>query len=195
MCDSAGTAGATTARDGHWVPGPGAGLLAAAQSALGQLPLVAEDLGVITAEVERLRESFSLPGMRVLQFGFDGSPTNPHLPHTYPDHCVAYTGTHDNDTCAGWFASLDAATRGGVTAYLGCADDGVAPAMVSAVLKSRAELAVVPAQDLLGLGGETRMNVPGVSGGNWGWRLDSLDALRAIAGPLAALVAACDRTA
>lgn len=188
-------AGAMTARAGRWVSGPGAGLLEAARAALGRLPLVAEDLGVITAEVERLRESFGLPGMRVLQFGFDGSPANPHLPHNYPNRCVAYTGTHDNDTAAGWFASLDAVTRGSVTAYLGCAADEVVAAMVSAVLGSRAGLAVVPAQDLLGLGSDARMNVPGRVGGNWAWRLGSLAALRAAAGPLASLNAACDRTA
>lgn len=186
--------GAATAREGRWRPGPGAGLLAALRTALGRLPLVAEDLGVVTAEVERLRDSFALPGMRVLQFGFDGSPHNPHLPHTYPQACVAYTGTHDNDTSAGWFASLDPAAQAGVTDYLGCAAEEVASAMIWALLDSRAALVVVPAQDLLGLGGEARMNVPGVSGGNWRWRLADLDALRAAAQPLALRNEACGRT-
>ena len=187
-------AGAATAREGQWRPGPGAGLLAALRSALGRLPLVAEDLGVVTTEVERLRDAFALPGMRVLQFGFDGSPANPHLPHCYPERCVAYTGTHDNDTAAGWFASLDAATQARVTAYLDCAPHEVTRAMVSAVLGSRAELAVVPVQDLLGLGGDARMNVPGVSGGNWRWRLADLDALRAVEQPLALCNETCRRT-
>ena len=185
---------AATARDGRWVKGPGAGLLGALQSALGGLPLVAEDLGVITTDVERLRGAFGLPGMRVLQFGFDGVPDNPHLPHTYPDHCVAYTGTHDNDTAAGWFASLDEATRDAVTSYLKCAPAGLVPAMLAAVLDSRAELAILPAQDLLGLGSEARMNVPGVSGGNWSWRLDDLDALCTATAALGPRIAAAGRT-
>ena len=188
-------AGAATSSAGRWLPGPGADLLEAVRAALGRLPLVAEDLGVITPDVERLRDSFGLPGMRVLQFGFDGSPTNSHLPHTYPRHCVAYTGTHDNDTAAGWFAALDPVTRASVTAYLGCTEDTVVPAMVGAVLGSGAELAVVPAQDLLGLGSGARMNMPGSSGGNWAWRLAGLDALTAVARPLAKLNEACCRTA
>lgn len=186
-------AGAQSARDGRWLPGPGASLLAAARTALGRLPLVAEDLGVITPAVEQLRSAFGLPGMRVLQFGFDGSPDNPHLPHTYPCRCVAYTGTHDNDTTAGWFASLDSATRAHVTAYLGCDAGAVVPTMVKAVLGSKAELAVVPVQDLLELGSAARMNVPGSNAGNWRWRLPDLQALAGAAGRLAALTGASGR--
>jgi 4-alpha-glucanotransferase len=164
-------AGAATAREGRWAPTPGAELLAALRAAMGELPLVAEDLGVITPDVDDLRRAFDLPGMRVLQFGFDGLPGNPHLPHNYTRHTVAYTGTHDNDTTLGWYRTLDQATRARVDAYLGCRPGDMPLALVRAVLASVAELAVVPAADILGLGAEARFNTPGTVGGNWNWRL------------------------
>jgi 4-alpha-glucanotransferase len=166
-------AGAAIARGGQWMPTPGAELLTALRAALGTLPLVAEDLGVITPDVDELRHAFDLPGMRVLHFGFDGSPRNPHLPHNYTRHAVAYTGTHDNDTTLGWYRTLDAATRARVDAYLDCRPEDMPLALVRAVLASVAELAIVPAADLLGLGTEARFNTPGTVDGNWCWRLPS----------------------
>ena len=166
-------AGAASAREGHWVPTPGSELLAALRAAAGggSLPLVAEDLGVITPDVDALRHDFDLPGMRVLQFGFDGSNANPHLPHNYTHHTVAYTGTHDNDTTLGWYRSLDPATAARVDDYLGSRPADMPLALVRAVLASVAELAVVPMADVLGLGSEARFNTPGTVGGNWSWRL------------------------
>jgi 4-alpha-glucanotransferase len=164
-------AGAATARAGAWQPAPGLALLAALRGAADSLPVVAEDLGVITPDVDALRLQFALPGMRVLQFGFDGSPRNPHLAYNYTRDTVAYTGTHDNDTTAGWFASLDASTAARVALFLG---PGTQPephwAATRALLASVALLAVVPLQDILGLGSEARFNVPGTVAGNWGWR-------------------------
>jgi 4-alpha-glucanotransferase len=164
-------AAAATAREGRWVEAPGAELLTAATDAFGRLPLLAEDLGVITPPVEALRDEFGLPGMRVLQFGFDGSAANPHVPHNYVPGCVAYTGTHDNDTTTGWFASLDPHSRDRVCAYLGCREEDAVHACLRAVLASVARLAVLPMQDLLGLGSEARMNLPGSAAGHWRWRL------------------------
>jgi 4-alpha-glucanotransferase len=175
-------AGSATARAGAWQPGPGAPLLAALRGDSAHLPVVAEDLGVITPDVDALRQQFALPGMRVLQFGFDGSPGNPHLAYNYARDTVAYTGTHDNDTTAGWFASLDAATAARVARHLGtCASEGPHWAAIRAVLASVAVLAVMPLQDILGLGTEARFNVPGTVAGNWGWR-----AREATPGPAAA---------
>jgi 4-alpha-glucanotransferase len=162
-------AGEPTAVNGRWVPGPGIALLEALRGALGGLPLVAEDLGVITADVVALRERAGLPGMRVLQFAFD-APDSLHLPHRHVPHCVVYTGTHDNDTTAGWFAGLDPGARGRVLDYLG--GDGIEPHwdLIRGACTSVAELAVVPLQDVLGLGSEARMNTPGEAAGNWRWR-------------------------
>ncbi|MFO1399601.1 MAG: 4-alpha-glucanotransferase [Steroidobacteraceae bacterium] len=164
-------AGAASAREGRWVPTPGPELLAALRGGAGTLPLVAEDLGLITPDVEALRRDFDLPGMRVLQFGFDGSSGNPHLPHNYVRHTVAYTGTHDNDTTLGWYRSLDAATAARVDDYLGCRPADLPLALVRAVLASVAALAIVPVADVLGLGSEARFNTPGTVGGNWRWRM------------------------
>ena len=164
-------AGAPDARGGSWQPSPGAALLARLRAEFADLPLVAEDLGVITADVTALMAQFALPGMRVLQFGFDGNPANPHLPYEYLPGCVAYTGTHDNDTAMGWYTSLDPATRERVDFFLR-ADAGAMPeALVRAVLESVAQLAVIPAQDILGLGSAARFNTPGTTVGNWQWRL------------------------
>lgn len=165
-------AGAPDARGGAWAATPGAALLAAVQARCPDLPLVAEDLGVITADVTALMRQFALPGMRVLQFGFDGDPANPHLPYEYVNACVAYTGTHDNDTALGWYRSLDEGTRARVDFFLG-AREVMPEALVRATLGSVARLAVIPAQDLLGLGSEARINTPGTVTGNWQWRLAS----------------------
>ena len=146
-------------------------MLTALNSAASRLPLVAEDLGVITPEVVALRRQFALPGMRVLQFGFDGAPDNPHLPYNFSPDCVVYTGTHDNDTSLGWYRSLDPGTARRVDAMLGAAAADMPAALVRAALSSVAVLAVIPMQDLLTLGTEARFNVPGTVGGNWRWRL------------------------
>jgi 4-alpha-glucanotransferase len=163
--------GASTARDGRWCPAPGRELFEALRLDFPDLPLVAEDLGVITPDVEQLRVSFGLPGMRVLQFGFDGSPDNPHLPHNYKSDVVAYTGTHDNDTTVGWFRSLAAEDSERVRFFLRADAGSLTDAMARAVLGSVAQLAIIPAQDLLQLDSQARLNTPGTVSGNWSWRL------------------------
>ena len=164
-------AAAADARGGSWAPTPGAELLAALKAQLPDLPLIAEDLGVITPDVIELMRGFSLPGMRVLQFAFDGNPDNPHLPYCYPHQCVAYTGTHDNDTARGWYQALDPGTRERVAFFLGGGTPPIPEALVREVLASVAQLAVVPMQDLLGLDSAARFNTPGTTSGNWRWRL------------------------
>lgn len=165
-------ASAATARDGRWVPTPGAALLRAFREAFGHLPLVAEDLGLITPEVDALRLAFGLPGMRVLQFGFDGSPENVHLPHNFEPLTVCYTGTHDNAPTREWFESLDEQTRADVEEQF--AYERVPPPwpLIHAAVGSVARLSIVPMQDLLGLGTGHRMNTPGTVEGNWSWRFD-----------------------
>ncbi len=170
-------AGAATAREGAWVPGPGAEFLDKVREALGGLPVLAEDLGTITPAVEALRDQFNLPGMRVLQFAFDGNPDNPHLPRRHVQNVVAYTGTHDNDTTRGWYESLGDESR---RIFWRCLErregraEEVAPALVKLAWDSPAALAVAPLQDLLNLGTAARMNVPGRAEGNWRWRLADL---------------------
>jgi 4-alpha-glucanotransferase len=161
-------ADAATARTGSWRRGPGRELFDAVAAELGKLPLVAEDLGVITGPVERLRDELGLPGMHVLQWGFDDAPGNPHRPSAHRELGVVYTGTHDNDTALGWWRSLSVGQR----ERTGLDPSDPAWSLVELALASRARLAVVPAQDLLGLGSEARMNVPGREQGNWRWRLE-----------------------
>jgi len=156
---------------GSWWNAPGHALLQAFKERFGDLPLVAEDLGVITPDVDALRDEFSLPGMRVLQFAFSGDPTNPHLPSNYVTNTVAYTGTHDNDTAVGWYAGLDDRTRGAVDVLAGT-DDEVPWKLIEVVFRSQANLAIVPLQDFFSLDGRHRMNTPGLIGGNWRWRFD-----------------------
>jgi 4-alpha-glucanotransferase len=160
------------ATNGKWVPGPGRKLFDAIDAALGGLPLIAEDLGVITPDVDALRLGLKLPGMRVLQFAID-KPSNPYWPHNYDPRTVAYTGTHDNDTTAGWYAGLNDRDKWVLGEYLGKRLDNPAWEMIRLAWGSVAVLAVAPAQDLLELGGHARMNVPGVADGNWRWRLRS----------------------
>jgi 4-alpha-glucanotransferase len=162
-------AGAADARGGAWRRTPGRALLQSLKREFSFLPFIAEDLGLITPDVEALRRRFRLPGMRVLQFGFDGDPSNPHLPHMHRHNSVVYTGTHDNDTTVGWFEALDADTRRRVAAYLG--SDSMPQALIRAACASVAQLAVVPMQDLLGLGAQARFNTPGTVQGNWSWKL------------------------
>ncbi len=163
---------ASSARTGQWQPAAGAALLERMREAFGRLPFVAEDLGVITPEVERLRRRFDLPGMKVLQFAFDGTPANPYLPHSHETRSIVYTGTHDNDTTLGWYRAIDANVREQVLDYLGCRPEDVVPSMIRAAFASVAELAILPLQDLLGLGTEARMNTPGTTHGNWRWSFE-----------------------
>ncbi len=163
-------AGASTAREGAWRPVPGRELLSSLRERLGSLPLVAEDLGIITPAVEALRDEFDLPGMLVLQFAFDGSDDNPYLPARHRENAVVYTGTHDNDTTVGWYSSLDPQSRDRVRQVLG--DDRMPDALIRAACESPARLAIIPMQDLLGLGSEARMNTPGTTSGNWRWRFE-----------------------
>jgi 4-alpha-glucanotransferase len=175
-------AGDPTAEHGRWVKGPGKDLFRAVDKYLGDglitpgtgLPVIAEDLGVVTPDVIELLEAFDLPGMRVLQFAFSG-PDNPFLPHNYVPNCVAYTGTHDNDTAMGWFASAEPHEREFAQRYLGVSGQDFSWDLIRAVWKSVAVLAVTPMQDVLSLGGEARMNFPSRLGGNWEWRMSETD--------------------
>ena len=167
------SAGAPTARAGHWVSGPGAEFFSTLQRELGALPFIAEDLGVVTPEVRALRDQFHIPGTRVLQFAFDGAADNPHLPTNYVPNTVVYTGTHDNATTRGWFEGLPDAEQQHVWSYLkrptGRTDEA-SWELIGLAWASRAALAMVPLQDVLNLGAEARMNVPGHAEGNWSWR-------------------------
>jgi len=174
------------ARIGHWRPGPRHEFFHAIASGLGAskaqaLPVIAEDLGFITPEVHALRDDLGFPGMRIVQFGFGGDPKSIDLPHNYPVHCVAYTGTHDNDTVVGWFQSvagegstrtqeeIDAEKKYALQ-YLGCTPESIHLGMLRSIWSSVAELAISPTQDLLGLPADARMNTPGTATGNWTWR-------------------------
>ena len=167
-------AGAPTAQSGQWVAGPGASFFQAAQAELGHLPFIAEDLGVITADVQALRDQFRLPGMRILQFAFDGHADNPYLPHNFVHNTVAYTGTHDNATTRQWYEELPDYQRQNFWSYLKRAPEtsaDAAPELMRLAWSSPAALAIAPLQDLLNLGSEARMNVPGRAEGNWRWRV------------------------
>lgn len=159
-----------TAINGQWAKAPGKALLSAIKSALGDIPLVAEDLGIITPEVEELRDEFNLPGMKILQFAFGDGPNNPYLPSNYITNCVAYTGTHDNDTTIGWLEKLNDADRHKIFEYLGSPQLPLYCALIREAMASVANLAIIPMQDILELGTEHRMNTPGTTVGNWTWR-------------------------
>lgn len=160
-----------TAVGGSWQEVPGDALLLSIQKDMGAVPLVAEDLGVITPDVEALRMKFNLPGMSVLQFAFDAFEDNPHKPQNVTEDRIYYTGTHDNDTVQGWFASLDAAEQANVMMVLKLTDvTQLNATMINTVLESKAEMAVFPLQDLLGLDSRARMNTPGTTEGNWLWK-------------------------
>ena len=161
--------GARDAAGGAWVRGPGRAAIDALGPVLGNVRLVAEDLGVVTRNVVSLRRELGLPGMRVLQFAFDGGRNNPHLPAHHGPDTVCYTGTHDNDTTLGWWRGLSRAGRSAVARALGEAHPDMPRALVDLAWSSPAPLAIVPLQDLLGLGREARMNRPGRAGGNWRW--------------------------
>jgi 4-alpha-glucanotransferase len=165
-------AGAPTAETGAWVSGPGDDFLETVRREFGGMPFIAEDLGLITPDVLALRDGCELPGMRVMQFGFDGNPENPHLPRAWTSQTVAYTGTHDNNTSRGWFEALPDDTKQLVRKYVGFADDshGIAGALMRSAWPSAAGLTMAPLQDVLDLGAEARMNVPGRAQCNWRWR-------------------------
>ncbi|CAK0774700.1 4-alpha-glucanotransferase [Gammaproteobacteria bacterium] len=170
---------------GHWVPTPGDKLLTTLRQQCGALLLVAEDLGVITEGVDRLRRKHDLPGMHVLQFGFDGDPHNRHLLHAHDPANLVYTGTHDNDTTLGWFNALPNSIKEQVLSYFGYPAESMPWPMVRFAFASVAPLAILPMQDGLGLGSEHRMNVPGTSNGNWRWRFDWYQVSEEIANRLA----------
>lgn len=198
-------AGETTAIHGHWVRGPGEEFLSTLQAALGALPIVAENLGVITPPVEKLRHQFGLPGMSLLQFAFGTDPQGPSFrPHNYSRDLVAYTGGHDNDTTVGWWTSGTGDSTRTVDdvrnehdfarAYLNFRDNGEIPwVMIRAVLASVADVAIVPLQDVLGLGTEARMNLPGRVSGNWKWRYRSTALTSDLSARLKSLTTMYDR--
>jgi 4-alpha-glucanotransferase len=162
----------TTAINGTWVDAPGTFFFDSVFAALGKLPVIAEDLGIITPEVVALRDRYDFPGMKIMQFAFDSGSANPYLPHNYQINTVVYTGTHDNDTTIGWYHSLSDAQRKHINNYVGgsgMAED-VVNCMLRTALMSVANTAIIPLQDLLRLGNEARMNIPGTAFGNWGWR-------------------------
>jgi 4-alpha-glucanotransferase len=171
-------ASAPTAETGRWVKGPGSNFFSSLKSYFNELPLIAEDLGVITPEVEELRDSFGFAGMKVLQFAFDEDPDNEFLPHNFSQNCVVYTGTHDNDTTRGWYEKAPAATQDFCRRYLARNGEHIAWEMIRAAWASVAETAIAPLQDFLELGSEARMNFPGREQGNWAWRVRE-DALSA----------------
>jgi 4-alpha-glucanotransferase len=161
----------TTAINGRWAPGPGAALFEAVRAKLGHIPIIAEDLGLITPDVEALRVSQGFPGMAVLQFAWGGDAANIYLPHNHTRNLILYTGTHDNDTTVGWWRSQDDHIRRHVQHYLGVHGDEIAWDCIRAALMSVADTAIIPMQDVLSLGTEARMNLPGQPMGNWAWRV------------------------
>jgi 4-alpha-glucanotransferase len=166
-----------TAVNGRWVKGPGEALFHALIDSLGPLPVIAEDLGVITPDVEALRDRFGFPGMKILQFAFGSGPANSYLPHNHIRSAVVYTGTHDNDTTAGWFSGLPLPEQKHVLAYLKSDANNIVWDLIRAALASVADTAIIPLQDILQMGSPARMNTPGTSTGNWSWRYhcDDLD--------------------
>jgi 4-alpha-glucanotransferase len=159
-----------TAVNGRWESVPGADLFQALAATLGKAPIIAEDLGVITPEVEALRDRFGFPGMKILQFAFGSGADNPYLPHNFQRNCVVYSGTHDNDTTVGWWQALDRKEREAVRSYLGRGARDISWDLIRQAMASVAELCIFPLQDMLALGSEARLNTPGRPDGNWTWR-------------------------
>ncbi len=182
-----------TAINGEWIKAPGLELFRELEKALGPLPLVAEDLGLITPEVDVLRLELGMPGMRVLQFGFSDKGAHIHLPHHYTEDIVAYSGTHDNDTTQGWWKTAGKQERNAVEALVGPVGDRPAWPLVRAAAGSVAQMAIVPVQDLLELGSEARMNTPAVPSGNWSWRVPEGRWTKELAARLAEIVEVTDR--
>lgn len=163
---------AKTAVNGRWVKAPGRALFNTLLKKFETLPFVAEDLGMITPQVNSLRKKYAWPGMKILQFAFDSDSKNAYLPHNYTENCVVYTGTHDNDTTLGWYENLDSKTRDNVNKYLGPSEEKMPWPLIRCALASTAKLAIIPMQDLLGFGASHRMNTPGETQGNWQWRFE-----------------------
>ena len=182
-----------TAVNGVWVKGPGLALFGAIRDALGEIPFVAEDLGMITPEVDALKQAAGMPGMRVLQFGFSNRGAHLHLPHRYALDTVAYTGTHDNDTTQGWWNSASEAEHTAVEALVGPVNNRPTWPLIRSLQASVAEISIVPAQDLLKLGSDARMNTPAVAAGNWSWRAPENCWTDELSARLAALAEVTDR--
>ncbi len=163
--------GNPTAEIGKWVKGPGASLFETLKNALGDLPIIAEDLGEITPDVFELRDQFSLPGMKILQFAFSSDADDPFLPHNYPVNCVAYSGTHDNDTSVGWYKHATESEQDFYRRYLARSGEDIAWDLIRGVWSSVASMALAPMQDFLSLDSDARMNYPGRPSGNWFWRI------------------------
>jgi 4-alpha-glucanotransferase len=168
-------AGEETAVEGEWKQGPGANFFHTVKDKLGELPIIAEDLGEITPDVIELREQFGLPGMKVLVFAFGSGPENEFLPHHYPENCAVYTGTHDNDTAVGWYRRVGEEEKSFARRYLNISGEDIAWDLIRAAWGSVAVLAVAPLQDLLSLDNSARMNYPGSERGNWNWRMEADD--------------------
>ncbi len=164
------SATAATAEHGKWVKGPGASLFSAILKGVGELPILAEDLGLITPGVTALRDAFDLPGMKIMQFGFGGGAGHEFLPHNFPKHCIAYTGSHDNEPARAWFAAAKEHEQHHARRYLGCDDAGFTWALIRAAMASVSHTAIVQLQDVLELDETARMNLPGRPAGNWAWR-------------------------
>lgn len=168
--------GEKTAINGSWEPCPGRELFDAIQKALGKLPIIAEDLGLITPDVEELRDQFNFPGMKILQFAFDSKDESNHLPHIYIKNSVVYTGTHDNDTCVGWYKKADKDDKNFANQYLNIKEtNNIHWTFIRSAWSSVANFALAPMQDILGLDSEGRMNTPGIASGNWQWRIKQKD--------------------
>lgn len=182
-----------TAIHGRWLKGPGDDLFRVLRERLGDLPFIAEDLGMITPEVLALRDRIGVPGMKVLQFGFNDPGARIYLPHRFEPNCVVYTGTHDNDTTPGWWQSAGREEKQHALEYFGPAEDGMHWAFIRGALASTARLAIIPVQDVLGLGSDARMNTPSRSDGNWGWRLAPALLTQQLAAKLAAISELTDR--
>jgi 4-alpha-glucanotransferase len=183
-----------TAIKGEWVPCPGKEFFDALAAEFGNLPIIAEDLGVITPDVEELRDGFDLPGMKILQFAFDSSEANDYIPHNYVKNCLVYTGTHDNDTVVGWFNAASAGDRKYVLDYLNTGEHDIHWSFIRMAWASVAYTAIVPMQDLLGLDTSARMNLPGTTQNNWQWRVSAVSFTPELASKLAHLTTLFGRT-
>jgi 4-alpha-glucanotransferase len=186
--------GETTAMNGEWIKAPGVALFETIRKQLGKLPVLAEDLGIITPEVEALRDQFEFPGMKVLQFAFGSDPGNPFLPFNYTRNAVVYTGTHDNDTTVGWFNVANDYEKQNLLLYLGCiSPDGINWDLIRLALSSIANQAIIPLQDVLGLGTDARMNFPSTAEGNWQWRYQAGVLTQELSDRLKTLTLRCGR--
>ena len=165
--------GEKTAINGKWKKAPGKDIFSAVDNKLGKLPIIAEDLGIITNEVVALKKQFDFPGMKILQFAFDSDEKNPYLPHNYNEPCIVYTGTHDNNTTLGWYENLDDNVKESVDFYINKKEDhSISNLLIKEAWKSTSDIAITPVQDLLCLDSKARLNTPGTLGGNWDWRLE-----------------------